>query len=133
MFKGFRDFIARGNVFDMAIGIIIGAAFSKIVASLVGDILTPFLGLLTGGINFKSLVFILKEANGDIPALTVNYGNFIQTGIDFLVIAISVYSFIKFIETVKKRAIAEKKKEEAVAEAPKDIQLLEEIRDLLKK
>lgn len=133
MFKGFKDFIAKGNVFDMAIGIIIGAAFSKIVGSLVADILTPFLGLLTGGINFKNLVFVLKEAQGDVPALTVNYGNFIQTSIDFLIIAFSVYSFIKFIETIKNRAIAEKKKEEAVAEIPKDIKLLEEIRDLLKK
>lgn len=133
MFKGFKDFIARGNVFDMAIGIIIGAAFSKIVGSLVADIITPFLGLLTGGINFKNLVVILKEANGDVPALTLNYGNFIQTGIDFLLIAISVYSFIKFIEAVKKRAVAEEKKIEVVAEIPKDIKLLEEIRDLLKK
>lgn len=133
MFKGFRDFIARGNVFDMAIGIIIGAAFSKIVGSLVADILTPFLSLLTGGINFKNLVFILKEGQGEIPPLTVNYGNFIQISIDFLIIAFSVYSFIRFIEVVKKKAIAEKKKEEEKKEDPKDIKLLEEIRDLLRK
>lgn len=133
MFKGFKDFIAKGNIFDMAIGIIIGAAFSKIVASFVADILTPFLGLATGGINFKNLVYTLKEAQGDIPALTVNYGNFIQTGIDFLVIAFSVYSFIKFIESVKKRALGESQKAEEVKEDPKDVKLLEEIRDLLKK
>ncbi|MGL4253190.1 MAG: large-conductance mechanosensitive channel protein MscL [Fusobacteriaceae bacterium] len=133
MFKGFKDFIAKGNVFDMAIGIIIGAAFSKIVASFVADILTPFLGLVTGGINFKHLVYTIKEAQGEIPALTVNYGNFIQTGIDFLFIAFSVYMFIKFIENVKKRALAEKEKIEEVKEDPKDVKLLEEIRDLLKK
>ena len=132
MFKGFKEFITKGNAFDLAIGIIIGAAFSKIVASLVADILTPFLGLLTGGINFKNLVFVLKEANGDIPALTVNYGNFIQTGIDFLVIAISVYAFIKFVETMKKRMVAEKQKEE-IKEDPKDVKLLEEIRKKKKK
>ncbi|MGL5049709.1 MAG: large-conductance mechanosensitive channel protein MscL [Fusobacteriaceae bacterium] len=133
MFKGFKEFITKGNAFDLAIGIIIGAAFSKIVASLVADIITPFLGIFTGGINFKNLVFVLKEANGDIPALTVNYGNFIQTGIDFLVIAISVYMFIKFVETMKKRMVAEKQKEEVLKEDPKDVKLLEEIRDLLKK
>ncbi|MGL4402204.1 MAG: large-conductance mechanosensitive channel protein MscL [Fusobacteriaceae bacterium] len=133
MFKGFKDFITKGNVFDLAIGVIIGAAFSKIVASFVADIMTPFLGLATGGINFKNLVYTLKEAEGEIPALTVNYGNFIQTGIDFLIIALAVYSFIKFIETAKKKALAEKQKAEEVAEDPKDIKLLEEIRDLLKK
>ncbi|MGL4981127.1 MAG: large-conductance mechanosensitive channel protein MscL [Fusobacteriaceae bacterium] len=133
MFKGFKDFIAKGNVFDMAIGIIIGAAFSKIVASFVADILAPFLSIVTGGINFKNLVYILKPAVGDVPALTVNYGNFLQTGIDFLVIAISVYMFIKFIESVKKRAIAEKEKIEEVKEDPKEVKILEEIRDLLKK
>ncbi|MGL6169277.1 MAG: large conductance mechanosensitive channel protein MscL, partial [Fusobacteriaceae bacterium] len=125
MFKGFKEFITKGNAFDLAIGIIIGAAFSKIVASLVADIITPFLGVFTGGINFKNLVFVLKEANGDIPALTVNYGNFIQTGIDFLVIAISVYMFIKFVETMKKRMVAEKQKEEVLKEDPKDVKLLE--------
>jgi len=121
----FKQFIAKGNVMDMAIGIIIGAAFGKIVTSFVNDILMPPVGYLMGGINFSSL----KVAIGNS---SLNYGNFIQTVIDFLIIAVSIFLMIKFINRLKTQLIKEKEKETKV-ETPEDIKLLREIRDALKK
>ena len=126
----FRKFAVKGNMIDMAVGIIIGAAFGKIVASLVSDILMPPVGLLLGGVNFADLKVVLKAATETVPAVTWNYGNFIQVLIDFLIIALVVFMLIKAIN-------AAKKKEEAAPAAPpaptKDQVLLTEIRDLLKK
>ena len=133
--KEFKEFAMRGNVLDMAVGIVIGGAFGKIVSSFVNDILMPPLGLLIGGINFTDLKLTLRSAamgpdGVEIPAVTFNYGNFIQVIVDFLIIAFAIFILLKGINRFKK------KKEEAPAAPaapPADIQLLTEIRDLLKK
>ncbi len=123
LFKEFGAFIAKGNVIDMAVGVVIGGAFGKIVASLVDDIIMPLVGMLIGGIDFSSLVATVGDAK-------LAYGMFIQNVIDFLIIALCIFIFVKAINSFKR------KKEEAPAEPPKkdeQIVLLEEIRDLLKK
>lgn len=125
--KEFREFAMRGNVVDMAVGVIIGGAFGKIVSSLVGDVVMPVLGVLTGGVDFKDLKFILEPANGDIPAVTLNYGMFIQNVFDFVIIAFAIFLMVKGINKLKKPV------EEAVAEPSNEEKLLSEIRDLLKK
>lgn len=121
----FKDFIAKGNVIDLAVGVIIGSAFGKIVSSLVDDILMPALGIVLGGINFTNLSIKVKDA-------TIYYGNFIQNIIDFLIVAFCIFMFIKVINKITSKAKKQEKKEE---EKKKDenILLLEEIRDLLKK
>ena len=119
----FKEFIAKGNVIDMAVGVIIGSAFGKIVSSIVDDILMPLLGVIIGGIDFTGLSLKVKDA-------TITYGNFIQNVIDFLIIAACIFFMIKAIDKVTK-----KNKEEVVEEAPQkdeNTALLEEIRDLLK-
>jgi large conductance mechanosensitive channel len=126
----FKKFAVKGNMIDMAVGIIIGAAFGKIVSSLVNDIIMPPIGLLLGGVNFTDLKVIMKAATDTVPAVTWNYGSFIQVAIDFLIVAFVVFMLIKGINALKK-------KEEAAPVAPpaptKDQVLLTEIRDLLKK
>ena len=130
----FKAFAMRGNVLDMAVGVIIGGAFGKIVSSLVADIIMPPIGLLVGGVNFSDLSWEMKSAvldgsNVVAPAVTLNYGNFLQTTFDFLIIAFSIFMFIKLINNFTK------KKEEAPAPPPppsKEETLLTEIRDLLK-
>ena len=133
--KEFKTFAMRGNVVDMAIGIIIGGAFGKIVSSLVSDINMPPVGLLIGGVRFQNLKIILKQAqtdpvNGNVTeAVSINYGNFINTALDFLIIAFAIFLFVKLINSMKR-------KEEAQPIPPtapgKEEQLLTEIRDLLK-
>ncbi|HIX74682.1 MAG TPA: large-conductance mechanosensitive channel protein MscL [Candidatus Parabacteroides intestinipullorum] len=130
----FKKFAIRGNVVDMAVGVIIGGAFGKIVSSIVNDLIMPTIGVIIGGVNFTDLKLTLKKAvmEGDkvvSPAVTINYGNFLQTTLDFLIIAIAVFLLIKAINALNK------KKEEttkAPVAPPADIQLLTEIRDLLK-
>lgn len=122
MLKEFKAFISKGNVLDLAIGVIIGAAFGKIVSSLVNDVIMPIIGLILGNINFKELKIVLKEANNDIPASTINYGLFIQNIIDFLIIAFIIFIFVKLYSKTKKE----------VPTLTKDQELLIEIRDLLK-
>lgn len=126
----FKKFALKGNMIDMAVGFIIGAAFGKIVSSIVNDIIMPPIGLLLGGVNFTDLKVIMKAATETTPAVTWNYGNFIQVAIDFLIVAFAVFMLVKAIN-------AAKKKEEVAPAAPpaptKDQQLLTEIRDLLKK
>jgi large conductance mechanosensitive channel len=126
----FKTFAMKGNVVDMAVGIIIGAAFGKIVSSMVSDIIMPPLGLLIGGVNFTDLKVILKAAAETNTAVTWNYGNFLQVCFDFLIVAFAVCMVIKAINRTKK-------KEEAAPAAPpappKQEVLLSEIRDLLKK
>lgn len=126
----FKAFAMKGNMVDMAVGIVIGAAFGKIVTSIVSDIIMPPIGLLLGGVNFTDLKYVMKEAVGDIPAVTLNYGNFIQVIIDFLIVAMAIFMVIKAMN-------AAKKKEEAAPAPPptpsKEETLLTEIRDLLKK
>ncbi|MEA4982409.1 MAG: large-conductance mechanosensitive channel protein MscL [Paludibacter sp.] len=130
----FKAFALKGNVMDMAVGIIIGGAFGKIVSSIVNDVIMPPIGLLVGGVNFTDLKIIMKEAVGDVPAVTINYGNFLQVTFDFLIIAFAIFMVIKFMNNLNRKKAAA----EAVAPPPppapsKEEQLLTEIRDLLKK
>ena len=133
--KEFKEFAMRGNVLDMAVGIVIGGAFGKIVSSFVADLMTPLLGLLVGGVNFSDLKIVLKQAvmQGEeviSPEVAFSYGNFIQVVFDFLIIALAIFILFKAVNKFKK------KKEEASevpAAPPADVQLLTEIRDLLKK
>ncbi len=135
MLDEFKAFAMRGNVVDMAVGIIIGGAFGKIISSFVGDVLMPPLGLLLGGIDFKDMAYPLKAAvmNGAeviTPAVSLNYGMFIQNVVDFLIIAFAIFMAIKAMNSMKKPEVV-------VVEAPpaptREEELLSEIRDLLKK
>jgi large conductance mechanosensitive channel len=130
MMKEFRDFAMRGNVVDMAVGIVIGAAFGKIVTSFVNDVLMPPIGIALGGVDFSDLAMTLKAASGDVAAVTVNYGSFIQTVIDFIIIAFAIFMVVKAMNSMKKK---EAEKPPAPPAAPADVVLLTEIRDLLKK
>ena len=124
--KEFREFAMRGNVVDMAVGVIIGGAFGKIVSSLVADVFMPVLGILTGGVDFKDLKITLADAVGETPAVTLNYGVFIQNVFDFIIIAFAIFMMIKALNKLKKP-------EEKVKELTDEEKLLTEIRDLLKK
>jgi len=130
MVKEFREFAMRGNVVDMAVGIVIGAAFGKIVSSFVNDVLMPPIGIALGGVDFSDLVVTLKEASGDVAAVTLNYGTFIQTVIDFIIIAFAIFMVVKAMNSLKKK---EEEKPSAPPAPPADVVLLTEIRDLLKK
>lgn len=127
--KEFREFAMRGNVIDMAVGIIIGGAFGKIVSSFVNDVIMPPLGLLIGGVDFSDLVLTLKAKTAEAPAVTLNYGKFVQTALDFAIIAFAIFIMIKTLNSLKR-------KEEAAPSAPpkpsNEELLLTEIRDLLK-
>ncbi|HEY0209413.1 large-conductance mechanosensitive channel protein MscL [Acerihabitans sp.] len=125
----FRKFAMRGNVVDLAVGVIIGAAFGKIVSSLVANVIMPPLGLLIGGVDFRSFGWVLKPAQGDTPAVILQYGIFLQNIFDFLIVALAVFCVIKLINKLHR------KHEEAPAAPPKpsaEEVLLTEIRDLLK-
>ena len=131
MLKEFKEFISKGNVVDLAIGVIIGAAFGKIVTSLVNDIIMPIIGLILGKINFKTLSLVLKPEEGDADALTLNYGIFIQNIVDFLIIAFVLFIVLKIMLKLKRE---EKAAEVAVEpKLTKTEELLIEIRDSLKK
>jgi len=126
MLKEFKEFAVKGNVVDMAVGIIIGAAFGKIVSSFVADVIMPPIGLLLGGVDFSNLAITLKAAAGDAPAVVLRYGKFIQSVVDFAIVAFAIFLVVKAMNSMKK------KEEEAPAEPPKQEILLTEIRDLLK-
>lgn len=129
MMQEFKTFAMRGNVIDMAVGIVIGGAFGKIVSSFVADVIMPPIGLLIGGVNFSNLLITIKNATGDAAAVTLNYGKFIQTVVDFIIIAFAIFMVIKGMNALKK------KEEEAPAPPPppsKEETLLTEIRDVLK-
>ena len=135
MWKEFKEFAFKGNVLDLAVGVIIGGAFGKIVTSVVNDILMPIFGFITSGMDFKSLKKVLSPAiieGGNLvkPESAIMYGNFIQNIVDFLIIAFSIFLFIRIINKAK----AKQKKEETVSEpkGPSQEELLTEIRDLLK-
>lgn len=127
--KEFKEFAVRGNVIDMAVGVVIGGAFGKIVSSLVGDVIMPIIGVLTSGVDFKSLKFTIKEVSENIPAVTINYGMFIQTIIDFTIIAFCIFLAIKAINRLKQN---KPKEDDAPKELSHETKLLSEIRDLLK-
>jgi large conductance mechanosensitive channel len=125
----FKEFAVKGNVVDMSVGIIVGAAFGKIVSSFVADVIMPPIGVLIGGVDFTKLAVKLKEASGDVPAVTLNYGNFIQTIVDFTIVAFAIFIVIKLINRLKKK---EAEASAAVPEPSKEELLLTEIRDLLR-
>ncbi|MEQ8210875.1 MAG: large-conductance mechanosensitive channel protein MscL [Lacipirellulaceae bacterium] len=139
MIKEFKEFAMKGNVVDMAVGVVIGGAFGKIISSLVGDVIMPAVGLVTGGVDFSAMKYKLQEAvpavkdaegNVTTPAVeevAINYGTFINTAIDFLIIAFAIFMAIKAMNSMKK------KEEEAPKAPPEDVQLLREIRDSLAK
>lgn len=130
MLQEFKAFAMRGNVVDMAVGIIIGGAFGKIVSSFVSDVIMPPIGVLLGGVDFSELSIILREASEGVEAVTIKYGAFINTVIDFIIIAFAIFMAIKAMNSMKKK---EEEKPAAPAEPPADVKLLTEIRDLLKK
>jgi large conductance mechanosensitive channel len=129
MLQEFKEFAVRGNVVDMAVGIIIGAAFGKIVSSFVADVIMPPIGVLVGGVDFTKLAITLREATDGVPAVTLNYGNFIQTVVDFTIIAFAIFIAVKFINNLKKK---EEAAPVAAPEPSREELLLTEIRDLLK-
>ncbi|HEY0975169.1 MAG TPA: large-conductance mechanosensitive channel protein MscL [Solimonas sp.] len=132
MVQEFKEFAMRGNVVDLAVGVVIGAAFGKIVSSLVADVITPMIGLIVGGVDFSDLVITLKAAIGDQPAVTIGYGKFIQTIFDFIIIAFAIFVAVKAINRLK-RAEAAKPTAPPPPPAPSpEEKLLTEIRDLLK-
>ncbi|MBO4881581.1 MAG: large-conductance mechanosensitive channel protein MscL [Firmicutes bacterium] len=126
MMKEFKEFISRGNVMDMAVGIIIGGAFTAIVGSLVADIIGPIIGMILGGVDFSSLSVQVGEA-------TLTYGNFIQAIINFLIVAWVIFMIVKSMNKMKRKEEEKPAEPEAPAEPPEDIVLLREIRDSLKK
>ena len=129
MLKEFKEFAVKGNAIDMAVGIIIGASFGKIISSLVADVIMPPIGVLIGGVDFSKLAFTIKEAAGDAPAVTLNYGNFVQSIVDFTIIAFAIFMMVKLINKLKKQEAAAP----AIPPEPtKEELLLTEIRDLLK-
>lgn len=129
MMKEFKEFAVKGNVVDMAVGIIIGAAFGKIVSSFVGDVIMPPIGVLIGGVDFSNLSFVLKEAVDKNPAVVISYGKFLQTVFDFIIIAFAIFMAVKAINSLKKQEAAAPP---APAAPSNEAVLLTEIRDLLK-
>jgi large conductance mechanosensitive channel len=131
MMKEFKDFAMKGNVVDMAVGIIIGGAFGRIVSSLVSDVIMPPIGMLLGGVDFSDLGYVLKEAEGEMAAVTISYGVFLKTLIDFVIIAFAIFMVIKGLNRMKR------KEEAAPPPAPPEPsstdKLLMEIRDSLKR
>ncbi|MCG3201655.1 MAG: Large-conductance mechanosensitive channel [Gammaproteobacteria bacterium] len=130
MLQEFKEFAVKGNAVDMAVGIITGAAFGKIVSSVVDDVVMPPIGLILGGVDFSDLKLVLKGAVGDVPAVTLNWGKFIQTCLDFVIVAFAVFMLVKAINTLKRKEDAAPPP--APPAPPADVALLTEIRDLLK-
>lgn len=129
----FKEFISRGNVIDMAVGVIIGGAFTTIVNSLVNDVIMPFLGLIIGGINFSELKIVLTAAAGDTPETAIMYGSFIQNIINFLLIALVVFTMVKIINRFRRKKEEPAPEPAPEPEPPEEVLLLREIRDSLKK
>lgn len=127
MLQEFKKFAIQGNVMDMAVGVVIGTSFGKIVSSLVTDVIMPPIGVLTGGIDFANLNLTLQEATEEVPAVTLNYGLFINTIIDFILVAFAIFMVVKQMNRFRK------KEEAKPVEVPEDVLLLREIRDALKK
>ncbi|MCB0348952.1 MAG: large-conductance mechanosensitive channel protein MscL, partial [Bdellovibrionales bacterium] len=103
MLKEFKDFAVKGNVIDLAVGVVIGGAFGKIIASLVADVITPMLGLVVGGVNFRALSLTLVEATAESPAVAIAYGSFLQQVFDFVIIAFSIFMFVKAFNSFKRK------------------------------
>ncbi|MBR6031210.1 MAG: large-conductance mechanosensitive channel protein MscL [Bacteroidaceae bacterium] len=132
--QDFKAFALKGNVVDMAVGVIIGGAFGKIVTSVVNNVIMPPIGVVTGGVDFTDLKLVIKEAEGEAEAVTLNYGQFIQDVVDFLIIAFCIFLMVKGISALTRKKEEEKAAEPAPAPEPSaEEKLLTEIRDLLKK
>ncbi len=131
MMQEFKEFAVKGNVMDMAVGVIIGGAFGKIVSSFVADVIMPIIGVMIGGVNFSSLAITLKEAVGTTPAVVITYGKFIQSVVDFVIIAFVIFMVIKTINALRKKEEAAAVAAPPAGPSPEAV-LLEEIRDLLK-
>ena len=129
MLKEFKEFAFKGNVIDLAVGVIIGGAFGKIVTSLVNDLIMPIIGIILGGINFSDLKLVIRPASNGMEEAASKYGAFIQSVVDFLIIAVCIFLFVKLANTLTRKKEEEKKPEKPSA----DVVLLTEIRDLLKK
>ena len=129
MLKEFKEFAFKGNVIDLAVGVIIGGAFGKIVTSLVNDLIMPIIGVILGGINFENLKLVIRPASNGMEEAAIKYGAFIQSVGDFLIIAVCIFLFVKLANTLTRKKEEEKKPEKPSA----DVVLLTEIRDLLKK
>ncbi len=132
MLKEFREFALKGNMIDMAVGIIIGAAFSGVVTSLVNDIVSPALGVVTGGVDFSDKSLTLSKAEGDKPGLQLAWGRFVQTCFEFLIKAWALFLLVKAINTAKRQFEREQAAAPAKASSP-ELQVLTEIRDALRK
>ena len=131
MLQEFKEFAMKGNVVDMAVGIVIGTAFGKIVSSFVSDVIMPPIGMLTGGVDFTDLAWTIQAASEEVEAITINYGTFINTVLDFVIIAFAIFMVIKAMNKMKKEESEEEKEEEPAG--PTEVELLTEIRDSLKK
>jgi len=127
MLSEFKEFAIKGNAVDMAVGLVIGGAFGKIVSSLVEDVIMPPIGVMMGGTDFSKLGYVIQEAQGEVAAVTINYGKFIQNIVDFTIIAFAIFMVVKGINSMKKA------EEEAAPEPSAEETLLTEIRDALKK
>jgi len=137
MWKEFKDFAFKGNVLDLAVAVVMGGAFGKIVTSLVNDIIMPVVGFLTAGTDFSTLKYVLSQAVMDgetvvTPEAAILYGSFIKNIVDFIIIALSIFFAIKFINKTKKKKVQEPEKAPEPEPVPQDVKLLVEIRDLLK-
>lgn len=129
MVQEFKEFAMRGNVVDMAVGVVVGGAFGKITTSLVNEVIMPPVGLLLGGVDFSSFSFVLKPATENTEAVTIGYGLFLNTVIDFLIIAFAIFLVVKALNSLKRK---EEEKPEAPPEPSKEEVLLTEIRDALR-
>ncbi len=133
LIKEFEEFAVKGNVIDLAVGVIIGGAFGKIVSSVVADIIMPPIGVILGGYDFKSLSIVLKKGVNGAPDAVLTYGSFLQNVVDFLIVAVAVFMFVKAINTMKKKFEKEKSTEPAAPLQPSpEVMLLTEIRDALR-
>lgn len=128
-FSEFKVFISRGNVIDLAVGVVVGSAFTAIVNSLVNDIVMPIVGVLIGGINFTELKYVITPAVGDIPEVAILYGSFIQAIVNFLLVALAVFTAIKAINRIHRKKEEVKEEPEKPSE---EVLLMREIRDILK-
>ncbi len=129
----FKEFISRGNVMDMAVGVIIGGAFTTIVNSLVNDVFMPFLGIIIGGFSFENLKLVITPASGDIAEVAIYYGKFVQNVVNFLLIALVVFLLVKTINRFRRKKEEPAPEPQPEPETPEDILLLREIRDSLKR
>ena len=129
----FKEFISRGNVMDMAVGVIIGGAFTTIVNSLVNDVFMPFLGIIIGGFSFENLKLVITPASGDIAVVAIYYGKFVQNVVNFLLIALVVFLLVKTINRFRRKKEEPAPEPQPEPETPEDILLLREIRDSLKR